>query len=121
MKHLLTRIQSTHARYIYIGTGGPEKRATSRQGTGAPQPAGSSNISTRDGCDWGTGDGCNWGTGGTGGSGGSRGSGGPLRHLITPVKKKLTGRAKILERLQITERSAGSSFIYKRRAEDTAA
>ena len=110
MKHLLTRIQSTHARYIYIGTGGPEKRATSRQGTDAPQPAGSSNSSNGDGCDW-----------GTGGTGGSGGSGGPLRHLITPVKKKLTGRAKILERLQITERSAGSSFIYKRRAEDTAA
>ena len=45
----------------------------------------------------------------------------PLLHLRHPALKKLTGSVKILERSQSTERSAVSSSIYKRRAEDTAA
>ena len=115
MKQLLTRVQRTHTRYTYISTGGSEKIATSRQCTDAPQPAGSSKSSTWDGCAGGTAS-----TGGTGGTWGAGGAGEPLRHLRHPALKKLTG-SQILERLQSTERSAGSSFIYKRRAEDTAA
>ena len=71
--------------------------------TDAPQPAGRSNSSTESGC-----------------AGSTRGDGGPLRHLMAPAMKKVSGRAAMFERSQSTETSAGSSLIYKRKADDTA-